>query len=596
MADIGRDFYDDEEDDFYAESGDFVEGYDDEYEGYEDYENSFIPQLSSSSSVKDTSASKQNIAPLVIEDDEEDKEDITILNKSDKQVEFKIDDVEEKPKSNMDDILTQEEKMRYFSDIVISAIVGNKSIRQYAIGKLVSSTNPRLFRDENYIIFSVIFNYRDRIKNIRIDSEFLSLYLDNNRKLVEKSTGYIDIHSYGEVDGSEALGYISGVVKHFNRLCGMKDMTEAEFDLNFEKYLVVFKAIEAQKIYAQSNQILSEGLRINGKLLVGFEDSYNYSRRKLAEIEGLVDMNQGTGFTSMNDVLMAEKDDCRKSVKIADFDKLEALNKHYGGIYTGNFYQVLAPAKAGKSKFCARVCHTAIVKFGTNVTVWAQEGGNEAWSAQMRAIHFDYTYNEGASVADRKFGIDQDTILHNKFVNNDLKELEIASKIDLASNTDYGRVDFIDRPFEVETFLDEIDTSIKANNSKLLIIDYLQLIGSSNPRMTERERIARAYTSLLNYCKKNNIAVLTPAQYKQSSIDDLANKSDTSDTDMRTAGGGSSEVFRTPDIIFSFWASTSDIRNNRMTVLSVPCRFNKPFPEIPCYMDLGVCQFVSLEG
>lgn len=573
MVDVDRNLYDYEEeddDDFYSyvEDGDVVE----------DEEDSDIP----------LSYSKEE------NDDTEELVFTTSNNTIDMDDEGSVDSKKEKPNtSNSDDILTQEEKMRYFSDKVISAIVGNKSIRQYAVGRLISSTNPKLFRDENYVIFSVLYNYRERIKNINIDSEFLSLYLDNNRKLIEKSSGFIDIHAYGEVDGSEALGYISGVIKHFNRLSNMSDMSEAEFDLNFEKYLVVFKAIEAQKVYAQSNQILTEGLKVGGKLLVGFEDSYNYSRRKLAEIEGLVDMNQGTGFTSMNEVLLSKKDEGKKSVKVGDFD-IDALNNHYGGIYTGNFYQVLAPPKAGKSKFCARVCHTAITRYGTNVTVWAQEGGNEAWSAQMRAIHFDYTFNEGASITERKYGIDQDTILHDKYPSQELKELEMTSNIDLASNTDYGKVDFIDRPFEVETFLDEIDSSIKANNSKLLIIDYLQLIGSSNPRVSERERISKAYKSLLSYCKKNNIAVLTPAQYKQDAIDALASKGDTSDADMRTAGGGSSEAFRTPDIIFAFWASTSDIRNNTMKILSVPCRFNKPFPEIPCYMDLGICKFVSL--
>lgn len=595
MLDEDRYIYEEEEGDFDSfDNGDLVDDFE---------EDDFYSSVDTGSLVDDY----EEDTPLVsgsFDIKENISEELSIEKDTLNGVSYELEDAEVKENTNNSnnskkgdngDILTQEEKMRYFSDKVISAIVGNKSIRQYATGKLLSSTNPRLFRDENYILFSVIYNYRDRIKNINIDSEFLSLYLDHNRKLVEKSSGYIDIHAYGEVDGSETLGYIAGVVKHFNRLCGMEDMTEAEFDLHFEKYLVVFKAIEAQKIYAQSNQILTEGLKIGGKSLVGFEDSFNYSRRKLAEIEGLVDMNQGVGFVSMNEVLMAKKDEGKKSVKISDFDKLEALTEHYGGIYTGNFYQVLAPPKAGKSKFCARVCHTTIVKHATNVTVWAQEGGNIAWSAQMRAIHFDYTYNEGASISERKYGVDQDTILHDKFANQDLRELEMISKIDLASNTDYGKVDFIDRPFEVETFLEEIDSSVKANNSKLIIIDYLQLIGSSNPRMTERERVSIAYKSLLNYCKKNNVAVLTPAQYKQDVVDSLASKTDTSDADMRTAGGGSSEVFRTPDIIFAFWASTSDIRNNKMSILSVPCRFNKPFPEIPCYMDLGVCQFVSLK-
>lgn len=528
-------------------------------------------------------------------DNDELSED-TVKSDTKESMSISFDDTEDvSTTKDTGDILTQEEKMRLFGDKVISAIVGGKSIREYAVGKLLSYTNPKLFRDENYILFSVIYSYRDRVKRVNIDSEFVELFLDNNRKLIEKSSGYIDIHAYGEVDGSPTLGYITGVVKHFNRLCTMPDMTESEFDLLFDKYIVVFKSIEAQKVYANSNQILTEGLKVNGKLLIGFEDSYNYSRRKMAEIEGLVDMNQGTGFRSMRDVIMSEKEEGKKSVKIADFDKLEALNKHYGGIYTGNFYQVLAPAKAGKSKFCARVNHTAIVRYGVNVTVWAQEGGNEAWSAQMRAIHFDYTFNEGASVTDRKFGVDQEAILRDKFPSQELKELEMTSKIDLVSNTEYGNVDFIDRPFNVETFIDEIDTSVKSNNSKLVIIDYLQLISSASSKVSERERISKAYQSLLNYCKKNNVAVLTPGQYKQEVIDALANKGDTADAEMRTAGGGSSEVLRTPDITFAFWASTTDIRNNRMKILSMPCRFNKPFPEISCYMDLGVCQFVSLD-
>ena len=558
-----------EEDDFYSE-----DDYYDDDDGIElpTEENITVEGANSNTSIDEVKEDSKPNHPFVIEDDDED----------------------DTPNKANDDVLSQEEKLRYFADKVVSALVGGKSISKYAIGKLISITNPRLFRDENYIIFSIMYNYRDRIKNITIDSEFVSLYLDVNRKLIEDSKGYIDIHAYGEIDGSEVVGYISGVIKHFNRLCSMPDMSVEDFNLVFEKYLVVFKSIEAQKIYARSNQILTEGLRIGRKLYVGFEDSYNYSRRQLAEIEGLVDMNQGSGFTSMRDVLVEEKDEGKKPVKIADFDKLEKLNEHYGGIYTGNFYQVMAPAKAGKSKFCARVCHTAAVRYGTNVTVWAQEGGNVAWTAQMRAIHFDYTYNEGVPVTERKFGVDQGVILKDSFDSNELRDLELTSKADLLSNTEYGNIDYIDRPFNVETFLDDIDTSVKANNSKLVIIDYLQLIDSENGRMSERERIAKAYKTLLNYCKKNNVAVLTPAKYKQDVIDSMVSKGDTADAEMRTAGGGSSEVLRTPDITFAFWASTQDLRNNRMKILSMPCRFNKAYPEIPCYIDLGSCNFISL--
>ena len=88
--------------------------------------------------------------------------------------------------------------------------------------------------------------------------------------------------------------------------------------------------------------ILTEGLTIGRKSYFGFEDSSNYSRVKLAEIEGLVNPKMGDGYVSMRDILKGEVEDTKKPYKIGDFDKLEALNKVYGGIYTSMFYQVLS--------------------------------------------------------------------------------------------------------------------------------------------------------------------------------------------------------------------------------------------------------------
>lgn len=490
-------------------------------------------------------------------------------------------------------VMSPDERLRFFSDCIMSCCVGNKGISSYALDKLMMVGNPQLFRDENYVLFVVLNNYRGKLKHINIDDEFLKLFLNRNRGILQKARGYIDINAYGEVEGSVELGYIGGVIKHFKRLVSMEEYTVGEFETYFEKYLIEFKAVETEKAFSQASLILTDGLTFGNKKLFGFEDSSNYIKRRIAEIEGLCNMQKGTGFTNMRDVLLEEKEG-QKSIKISDFDKLDALNKIYGGIYTGMFYQVVAPLKAGKTKFCARICHTTIVKYGNNVTVWAQEGGKEAFSAQMRAIHFDHTYNTGVGVTERKFGVSQDAILHDKFPSEELKQLEMSSKLDLASNQDYGSVDYIDRPFEVETFLEDIDTSVKSNHSQLIIIDYLQLIGSAR-NATERERVSDAYKRLLTYCKTNNIAVLTPGQYKQEAIDGLMSKGNTSGVDMRTSAGTSSEVLRTPDIIFAFWASTEDLRNNTMKILSMPCRFNKAFPEIDVLIDLETCQFVSVD-
>lgn len=524
---------------------------------------------------------------------EEDYEDVAPASLDLSNVD--IGDIElEESDDDESDIVSSEEKLRLFSDQIIASCIEGKSIQKYAIDKLMSITNPQLFRDENYILFSIFYFYRSKLRYIKIDGEFIKLFLNRNRDLLTRSKGYIDINAYGEVDGSIELGYIAGVVKHFNRLKTLPDITIEDFETYFEKYLIEFKAIEAGKVFRQAQLILTDGLKIGRRQYFGFEDSQSYCKKKLAEIEGLVDQNMGSGFIKMSEVLMDEKPDNKKPILIGDFGRIKPLNDAYGGIYTGMFYSFIAPPKSGKSKLSARLCYNTAILAGNNVTVWAQEGGHEAWSAQMRAIHFDYVYNTGTDLIDRKFGVTQEVIMHDSFKTDELRQLELSSKLDLASNQDYGSIDYIDRPFNVETFIEDIDTSVKENNSKLVVIDYLQLIGSSTG-MTERERIAEAYKKLLTYCKKNNVAVMSPAQFKQESFDDMIKKSSVDGADLRTAAGGSSEVLRTPDVLFALWASVDDIRNNSMKIISLPSRMNAAFPNINLRIDLATCQFISID-
>ena len=491
------------------------------------------------------------------------------------------------------EVLSPEQRMKGFGDILLASALGSSEVAIKNRHFLFGNARIELFRDENYIIYSLLYNFKDR--NITIDEEFVKLSLMRQQSLIEDASNArkIDINAYGEVDDSVTLGYIGGVMKYFSNLMKDEKVAPDEFQLVFEKYLIEYKAIETAKIYSDSLQIIGDGLKIGRKVLQGFEASRDYVKNNLARIEGVVDQNKGIGFINMAEVILNPKQEA-KSVKISDFGALEELNNHYGGIYTGNLYTVMAPSKSGKSKFCARLAHTAMVNYGVNVSVWAFEGGYEAWTAQMRSIHFDFTYNTGVSATDVKIGVTQGAILHDRFPDGSpYKELEATSKLDLASNSAYGSTHFIDRPFRVETFLDEIDASVKANNSQMLIIDYLQLIDSEKS-MSERERIATAYPRLLEYCKKSNIAVVSPAQYKQDVVDELQRKKDGEARDMRTAGGGSYEIIKTSDVIFALWASTEDLSNNKMTIMPMPTRFYDAIPEFDIYVDLGYCQFMSL--
>lgn len=507
-------------------------------------------------------------------------------------VSFKLDINPEELLDNDDNVISPEENLKILADKIMACCIKPEG-KEY-LEYLVQQTNPVLFRDENHIIFRVYCWYRGKLKRISIGEEFLKIFLTTNQGIFNDSKNYIDIYAYGEVDGSNELGYLSGVIKHFNRLRSM-EVNPDEFYTLYEEYLLLYASIESKRVYAQGQQILTDGLKVRGKRLFGFKDSETYVKRKLAEIESLLDKQNGTGFQTLRELLREDDvESYNKSYKISDFGRIEALNKIYGGIYTKMFYSVLAGPKMGKSKWMARLVHQAAIVNGQNVTVWAQEGGKEAFSAQLRAIHFDYMYNTGKSITEKRFGVDQSTILQDSFANDELRALENSSKIDLMENPSYGSIDFIDRPFEVETFLDDIDTSIKSNRSVMLVIDYLQLILSGTGK-GETERVTTAYTSLLAYIKKANIACFSPAQYKQEAFDKLTETGDLGSIDLRTAGGKSGEVTKTPDIILSFWASKQDLENNRLQIISVPSRFGRLFPNIHLAIDFETCQFISVD-
>ncbi|MBR3599806.1 MAG: hypothetical protein IKL53_07990, partial [Lachnospiraceae bacterium] len=437
-----------------------------------------------------------------------------------------VEDDEDSPSSGGNNVsYSPEERLSSLADILLSACIGKKDISRYALDKLSALRSPAVFRNENYILFSVIFNFRGKLRYISLDEEFIKLYLNRNRKILMNAKTFIDVNAYGEIDGSAELGYISGVLKHYKRLEGMEDMSEMEFETAYEKYMIEFRSLEVNRALQQSQMILNEGLTIGRHKYFGAEDSVSYFNRRVAEIEGLVNVEQGSGFVTSRELATDEKS-VNKSYKIGDFGRIDTLNKVYDGIYTAMMYEVLAPPKSGKSKWTTRLAHNITVENGNNITVWAPEGGVDAWFAQYRAIHFDYLYNTGVGVAEKKYGVDQDCIVHNTFPSDEIRQLELSSKLDIGTNESYGTIDFIDKPFEIETFIDNIDNSVKRNNSVAIVIDYLQLIQSCTGK-SDREAVSDAYVKLLDYIKRRNITAILPAQYTQESFNKLVETKDT---------------------------------------------------------------------
>lgn len=490
-------------------------------------------------------------------------------------------------------VLTPEERLLELSDSIIKGILGRDDLSKEKRKVLFSQLAPDIFRDENHIIYKVFYNFKDR--GIVPDEEFISMYLLRNEKIVTSASEYININAFSEVDENPVVGYVSAVVDKYRRLANEESDDDIDiFNLNIEKYKVTFKSLELDNVYSQARTILDDGVSIGRKTLQGYDDSVSFVKSKVAALDGLVDGSLGQGFVDASEEGLKD-DEKLKTEKVADFGEIDELNAHLGGVYTPLFYSVLAPSKGGKSKFCTNIIHNAVVEYGTNVVVWPHEGGYKAWLAQIRARHYDYIYNKGVTdVSQLKRGVSQKIILENAFKNDSIRALEQASRIDLFSNPSYGNIHFIDRPFLVETVLDELDTAVQLNNAKIVLIDYLQLIGSSK-NMKKNERIGEAYQKILGWQKKRNVAVISPAQFTQEFMKTMLSAQDSNkDIDVRLGGGESAEIIRTPDINLALYATPEDLIRRDMKFLSVPSRFCEPFTPFNVYIDLAVSKFSSV--
>lgn len=492
-------------------------------------------------------------------------------------------------------LLTPEERLQELSDSLMGNVLCDDEAslekRRYLFGQLP----VRAFRDENYIIYRVLFNFKD--KGITPDAEFLKMYLVRNTRMLKESAEFIDLSAYSDLDENHYIGYVSAVIKQYTRLRGLQKTDIGQFKLDIEKYKTEYGGIEMNRAYSQARLILTDGLQVGRRFYQGSEDSFTYVRKVATDLENLYDNQYGDGFIDSRHEGIID-DEQLKPDKIGDFDLIEELNQpeSLGGIYSSLLYNIVAPTKGGKSKFTARMIHTIVVKYGYNASVWAFEGGYKAWWAQLRAIHFEYLYIRNAqNPNERPAPLSQKDILLGNYPSEAIRSLEEASRLDLFTNPNYGVINIINRPFYVESFIEEIDTSVKLNGSRAVLIDYLQLISSSEKGKKQNEVIRDAYKKALQYCKERNVAIITPAQFTQEFIKELAHSKEGRAPETRTAGGESSEVIRASDINIALYASIDDLQRKEMTVMSIPSRLSISFPAFKIYADLGPCVFSSIE-
>ncbi len=478
--------------------------------------------------------------------------------------------------------------------LIFSAVFkSGEEIETRRRGLVTTFTVADAFKGEYHVFYLVT---KDFVK-VTPNKEFISLYLRTNRGAFSKNSN-IDLLKFSVGDSDPYTEFVNSCLSLFDE-CAKREVTEETYYRSLEMHKMNYVNAQSITILEESAVILAEGAKIGNKHLSGYSDMRSNITSGFHKLDNLMEKTDRKGIITygIND----NEDEVATGLKVVSSYGIHELDKAMGGIYEGDMVSILAPSKGGKSRFATYILHTALVQQGTNVVMWSIENGYKGWEALIRARHFQYFYNDANTDVTKRRFINSDMIRKND-MSPEVRELELASWTDLKCNLSYGRLTNIDEDFNADTFLEVLDTAVTTTGSKLICVDYLQLISESDSgssgsrgRIPKNERIGEAYKKSLQFLKKKKVAGIFPAQFKQTAVGGLSKVDDKDlvNAEMRDAAGESYEVIKTPDVNLALYGSVEDMRNGVIKILSVPSRNSAPFEPVIVKCDLGACSFYS---
>lgn len=216
--------------------------------------------------------------------------------------------------------------------------------------------------------------------------------------------------------------------------------------------------------------------------------------------------------------------------------RLKALARDYAKSAGCTYAAALAHVKA-QDEFLARVASVSAsprVKSPMMYRVWSgAEGSRIVFSPQADVQHLqtDIFHTEQDIAGQvmmlcdltmkgkttKAIELHSDTLLRGKNVSVWLSDpyeekwaagMKQQASLALYENAEYGTTAFIEGQLDLDTMIKEIDKSVKANNSSVIIIDSLDTLEEKDRTRGEDQLVEIAFTKLLDYAKENGVTVL----------------------------------------------------------------------------------------
>lgn len=452
---------------------------------------------------------------------------------------------------------------------------------------LFSTFAENVFNDEFFVFYTVL---KKVPRLISLNSKFLTTYMHARASELQREKN-IDTSRFA-ASGDAWEEFCVSAVGVLEQCIESNQMNDSDYILALEQYRMEYINRESIKLVQDGATIMTDGLRTGRKTLQGFESMQSYVKQGLSRLDSLSDNSHYAGM-----VILGDDDDTEQEEKQEFICKygVPTLDKTFGGISETEMISIVGVAKAGKSRFSAQLIHTALMQ-GINCVVWSTENGMHGFKSILRARHFEYIHNSG--VANDKYTAINSEMIRRGTLEGKLKDMEAATYIDLKKNTNYGKLLQLDRPFRASTLFDTLDEAIKKVDAKLILVDYLGLIVDDTHMKNRNDCIASVYIEMKQFLKDHKIAGIFPAQFVREVASSTSgmSKKDLATTELRDSVGLSYEIVKTPDVNIALIASTEDIANGRVTLVSMPSRNAPTFQPVELSANFKAATFREVEG
>lgn len=474
-------------------------------------------------------------------------------------------------------------------DLLLGAMLNdnNPKCLEYRNTMVNTFMDIPVFKNERAILYEICKGVPD---NIKLTERFISTYLKWHEAEI-RDNECISLSGFASESEDGYVEFQVAVLNLYKEIC-RTDIPEDTFNERLELCKMIVVRDRGSEVLRKGYDIIHSGAvsDISGRFEAGVVQGFDYVQRGLKDIAKVYEKEQRLGLVKYRGGANLSRNDIEQTRQRLCGYGIKELDENTGGIHSGEFVSILAPAKGGKSRFVTQIAHSALVKDKQNVLYWPVENGVLLCESLFRARHFDYKFSK--YVGGKQLSINNAEILDGN-LDKDREVLEKTSWLDLQENPEYGELGIIDEDLTLETFIPTIKRYVKLMGTKVLVIDYLQLIRSSDPRKQKANIIAEAYIELLQFVKREGIACIVPAQIKQTVLKELEKTVNYAEVELRDSAGESYEVVKTPDTNFLLHSTLMESKEGVARIIPLPSRSIRPFDPVMMYTALGCCKYIS---